>query len=509
MIQKTILILLLASISFNASAQIFNSTKIRLKKADKAFNDYQYEKAIPLYLKVLDDQYDNKVVQIKLAECYRKTENWTEAEYWYGQIVHFPSPPSLHLLYYGKALLINGKCELAKVWFEEYLKREPDDFRGPLLAKACQEDGISHPNFFCKNCYEITPLPFNTKYDDNSPVFYKKKLVYASEDTTNRYLEDISIKNFTNLYQISIDTLDEEHFEYIYNEASIFFDDEKKDISRSAFNSDYSQTYFTQKEKIDINQSISKIHIAKRIDNYWQQVETLPFNSELNDWSVLHPALADNDQRIYFASDMPGGFGGMDLYYADWLDNQWSNPINLGPIVNTEENEVYPYYHPTSNLLYFSSNGHIPNQGLDIYSTNPTENFNKITHLPAPVNSKYDDHGIIFNKNQTFAYFASNRIGGQGQDDIYGIRINVVHIKMNIVDKKYQEAIPEVIISSNGIDGKIESNKKGEILFSINSNDCKTFIIKKEGFQPVEKMICTKDLAQNSTLEITIELIED
>ena len=139
-------LLFLACFAFDASAQ-----KASLQKGNKEYDRFNYHKAIPLYLQVLD-KADVPEAKIKLAESYRRVNNWTEAEYWYGQIVHLPDAKPVYSLYYGKALQANGKCDLAKEWFEEYSRREPDDLRGKLLSKACTKDEIERMINKCNFC---------------------------------------------------------------------------------------------------------------------------------------------------------------------------------------------------------------------------------------------------------------------------------------------------------------------------------------------------------------------
>ncbi|NJN78000.1 MAG: hypothetical protein HC803_06415 [Saprospiraceae bacterium] len=120
-----LLVFFVASIGF--------AQKSKLQRANVEFEDYNYNSAIQLYLEILD-KADIAEAKIKLAESYRKVNNMGEAEFWYGQVVHLPEAKPIYYLYYGKALQSNGKCDLAKPWFEKYSAEEPDDLRGQLLA---------------------------------------------------------------------------------------------------------------------------------------------------------------------------------------------------------------------------------------------------------------------------------------------------------------------------------------------------------------------------------------
>jgi hypothetical protein len=147
----------------------------------------------------------------------------------------------------------------------------------------------------------------------------------------------------------------------------------------------------------------------------------LPF--EMENYSYCHPTITPDGSRLYFASNMPGGFGGMDLYVVRRLnDSTWSKPINLGARVNTTKNEVFPHIN-AAGVLYFSSNGFhkVPErEDLDIFGIDINNKRGVLQPVTAPLNSEKDDFGISFlPKNPTKGYFSSNREGGIGGDDIY------------------------------------------------------------------------------------------
>lgn len=155
---------------------------------------------------------------------------------------------------------------------------------------------------------------------------------------------------------------------------------------------------------------------GKKVKN----VEELPFNSD--DYSCGHPSISADGKTLYFASDMPGGIGGSDLYKVEVKqDGGFGKPQNLGTTVNTAMNELFPYIHPTEDLLFFSSEGHNGLGGLDVFAGKMSKSgtVKSIQNLGVPVNSPGDDFSFVNNAAQTKGYFASDRIGGEGSDDIY------------------------------------------------------------------------------------------
>ncbi|MCS6929463.1 MAG: OmpA family protein [Saprospiraceae bacterium] len=161
-----------------------------------------------------------------------------------------------------------------------------------------------------------------------------------------------------------------------------------------------------------------KIYQARRGKYDWEDIRELPFNHD--DYSCMHPSLSVDGQRLYFASDMPGGHGGFDLYVCRRQpDGTWSAPENLGPRVNTEKNEIFPFITFGGKTLLFASDGHKGLGGLDIFSINVDNLEEGPLNLNEPFNSKEDDFAMILNEDGTRGFFASRREGGFGDADIY------------------------------------------------------------------------------------------
>ena len=165
-----------------------------------------------------------------------------------------------------------------------------------------------------------------------------------------------------------------------------------------------------------------KIYTAERIDSTWQNIEELPFNDDES--NTCHPAISVAGDALYFASDRPGGFGGMDIWVAYRKGGLWSTPENLGASINTETDEVFPFIH-ADGTLYFASNGHAGHGGLDLFSAqNDAGEWNPPINMGTPINSETDDFGFIIDRDKKNGYFSSNRGGGLGADDIYSFYVN-------------------------------------------------------------------------------------
>jgi outer membrane protein OmpA-like peptidoglycan-associated protein len=196
--------------------------------------------------------------------------------------------------------------------------------------------------------------------------------------------------------------------------------------STPVFTKDGTTMYFTRNNYFDGKRgkdadrvTLLKLYRATLQDNNWSNVIELPFNSD--NYSVAHPALSVDEQTLYFASDMPGTLGQSDLFKVTINKNgTFSDPINLGPSINTEGRETFPFI-SQDNELYFATDGRPGLGGLDIYVTPLVENgdFTGIQNVGAPINSSTDDFGFLINSSTRTGFFTSNRAGGKGYDDIY------------------------------------------------------------------------------------------
>ena len=166
------------------------------------------------------------------------------------------------------------------------------------------------------------------------------------------------------------------------------------------------------------------IYSAMLDDNDLTKVRNVPFNND--EYSVMHPTLTENGTRLYFSSNMPGGLGGFDLYYVDIdRDDKSSAPVNLGPGINTEGNEVFPYIF-REDVLFFASNSHPGLGGLDVFmTTNTGTEAQEVVNMGAPFNSSADDFCLFLDPKLEFGFISSNRKGGKGEDDIYSFKIDL------------------------------------------------------------------------------------
>jgi outer membrane protein OmpA-like peptidoglycan-associated protein len=273
----------------------------------------------------------------------------------------------------------------------------------------------------------------NSANTDYSPTYYQNGLVYVSSWKKNGARDKRTGETFSELYFAPFDPngfpAGRQNFSLDINS--------KLHEGPVTFSRDNKTMFYTQNNQKDGVQKADskgvvhlKIYAAKKGPLDWIPQGELPFNSD--EYSCLHPSLSADGKRLYFSSDMPGGIGGYDIYYAvRAADGSWSAPVNAGSNVNTDKNELFPFIHP-NGALFFSSTGHENNLGgLDIFMLEKDRDGNEaIVNMNRPYNSPEDDLGFIIDDEFRRGFFTSNRVpdekglnGTKGKDDIWSFSI--------------------------------------------------------------------------------------
>jgi len=470
----------------------------RLKRANEAMQDLDYMTAIVEFQQLLQRE-DLAEAKIGLAECYRKINDTENAEYWYGQIVRLPNAKPIHKLYYGMMLQANGKCDVARLWLKQYEKDAPDDARGQFLAKACDmEEELLTKN---KGVYQINHLPCNSSFDDFGPSIVQGKLVFASDRDLGTAIKRSSMwtgNPFSDLYATPLradvpGAIASARLEKFSSEVNTRFNEAAVCLAP-----DGQTLYFTRNNFVDGNTGRSedglvKLNIFSAQRNAaggWSNVERLPFNSA--EYNSAHPCMSPDGKRLYFSSNRPGGFGGMDLYYSELQNGVWSAAINLGPTVNTEGNEIFPFIDPNGRL-YFASNRHIGLGGLDLFYSTPKgeRDWNLPVNLGAPINSSRDDFGICFGGDLSWGFFTSDRDGGSGRDDIYAFSKNAAPVEVYVFDAQTNKPISGATVLNSITNNTLSTSSDGIVAFDMRHAECADFSTAKKGYEAVVKTGCT------------------
>jgi outer membrane protein OmpA-like peptidoglycan-associated protein len=409
---------------FLISTQVGGAQAGKLRKAQQYMETLDYQAAIDTYKGILE-KGDVPEAIINLAEAYRKAHDYINAEIWYSKGVDLPQAEPVHFYYYGLMLQRNGNCEQAKPWYRKFLNLVPYDHRRKALMDPCgYQEALMTKN---SGAIRIGNLPFNGPFGDLGPAFYGNGLVFASARRLDGNSGPARRQAFFDLFYVdaSMTTAGEET-SFVYGDPVKFSGNLNSQFHEAivTFNEDQSEIFFTRNQilkKRSDEPGIVRLEIMSAramSDGSWGALEPLPFNSD--DYSVAHPSLTSDGRRLFFSSDMPGGFGGKDIYVSSYENGSWSPPVNLGPGINTEGDELYPNYE-SDGRLYFSSDGHFGLGGQDIYFVADMGDgtWNNPENIGYPINTPSDDFGIIFGKGSEYGFFTSNRSGGAGSDDIY------------------------------------------------------------------------------------------
>ncbi len=407
-----------------------DAQKITIRMADKSYADFAFVEAIDLYEFAYNKDSDNSYVIRRLADANRHIGNTEEVEKWLALLISKGNAQPEDLFNYSQALKSNGKYKEAEKCLTTYAGLRPNDSRVNIETSLLEYIQDLHRN---PNRYEIRPVSLNTKGSELGATFYHNQLVFSSTKMMNGISGPKYKWNELPYFNLFIgdqapngDIINVEKFApklgTSYHDGPVAFDtkNDRVYITRNNVGKGGGATKGVQG---DIK---LKILFGGKEKDEWEYRGEFSFNSD--DYSTGHPSIDTTGQVMYFASDMPGGHGGTDIYYSVFKQGFWSAPVNLGPKVNTAENEMFPFIN-YDGTLYFSSNGHPGLGGLDIYSAVPENgDFNQIENMGFPLNSPKDDFSFVLDGSGTAGYFSSNRNGGQGNDDIYFVRLTHVPV---------------------------------------------------------------------------------
>jgi outer membrane protein OmpA-like peptidoglycan-associated protein/tetratricopeptide (TPR) repeat protein len=393
------------------------------KKADKHFNRFEFVDAAEDYTKLVENGKADAYVYSQLAESYYNVFNTQEAERWYAKALETTDNPEM-VFKYSQMLKANGKYDESNVQMAKFAKMRPSDDRALAYNK--------NPNYLPKilekgKKFNIQNLDFNSKYSDFGGTLKDGKLYITSSRNTSRKTYGWNEEPFLDIYELD----QNEDGSY---QAAVLVENKvntKYHEGVASFSPDGNTMYFSREsffEKEYEKDSISKVrysllHLfdANKIDGKWDNVQGFAINSE--NYSVKNPSVSADGTTLYFASDMPGGFGLFDIYKAAInSDGSLGDPVNLGQKVNTQGQEMFPFS-SSNGTLYFSSNGHLGLGNLDVFYTKEIDGkLAPIRNVGIPVNSSADDFAFSLNEETEEGYVSSNRDGGKGSDDIYAIK---------------------------------------------------------------------------------------
>ena len=482
----------------------------KLNKADKKYDKYSYIDAIEIYEKVAEKGYKSTEIFEKLGNAYYFNGELDKASKWYGELFALNQEvDSEYYFRYAQALKAEGNYEKSNQYMELFAQKTND-----TRAKLFQEnkDYLTDINAVSGK-YTMDKTDINSEFYDYGPTFFGKQIVFTSSRSEgNQYskIHEWTKQNFTDLFVASIDNEGKlgsvENFSKTVNT--------KYNESSPVFTKDGKTMYFTRnnyndgkKRKSDDKVIMEKIYKAELINGEWTNVKELPFSND--NYKTAHPALSPDEKTMYFASDMPGSFGNSDLYKVSIDSNgNFGSPENLGPTINTEGRETFPFVDADNNL-FFASDGHPGLGGLDIFEAKANKNsFEKPVNVGKPLNSPMDDFGYITNKDG-LGFFSSNRDGGTGFDDIYTFTVCTHTLSGLITDIDTKEILlnAKVILFDDKMNkiSETTSSDKGAYSFKVECNKKYYVRASKEEYETTEKSFGPVTKTGESKLNIELK----
>jgi outer membrane protein OmpA-like peptidoglycan-associated protein len=467
-----------------------------LKKGNKYFDEQRYSAAISQYEKVYSKDSSNKLLLSNLGDCYRLVNNINGQIKCYGLLVKYGKAEPIHKLYYAKALMESGRNDEAKTFLSQY----NEDNRGKNLLSSFEKLKQYSKN---ADAYKVELTSFNSPQNDFCAVNFNNSVVFASTRYSTKW---INVKDgWTNDSYLNLYTT--EKVNGIELKPKIFMGDlnSKFHDGPVCFTKDYATMYFTRnnynKKTISKDDTYKlKIFCATLNKNGFDRVYELPFNK--NDYNFTHPSISPDGQTIFFASDMSGGKGGMDIYMCSKnTDGSWGTPVNLGDKINTAGNEVFPFI-ASNGFLYFSSDGLDGLGGLDIYETKIKDGAaGRVYNMGEPVNSKNDDFGIFLGEDNKTGYISSNRKNGGKDDDIYNFQTlrevkRGKEVILALKDKDNNEPLPNTQVKIN--DETFITNEKGEYPTLLEEDLAYKIIVEKEDYYAAQDSMSTASSSDDS-----------
>lgn len=434
----------------------------KLSVANEQFDRGEYFDASKTYRAVynkLNPRQDRELrgeVAYQLGTCYRKLNMAARASAAYQNAIRYEYPDSMAIFYLARSLQMEGKYQPALDAYRQFLELAPDNALAREGVRGCQM-AIKAKNS-PKTRYKVSNAKiFNSRRADFSPMFLDKSFntIYFTSSNEkangNDKSEITGMKRSDIFYSKKDEKGNWQRPEPAEGELNSAFDE-----GVMSFSPDGQTMYLTMARRaLDANTSV-EIYTSRRSDATWSAPQKFEITADTIS-AVGHPAVSPDGTYLYFASDMPGGFGGKDIWRIN-LKERVGSLENLGEQINTPGDEMFPYVRADS-LLYFSSDGHPGFGGLDMFVArlNSTGNRWSVDNLGLPLNSQGDDFGITFGEGES-GFFSSNRGDARGYDHIFSfVKPDIKVTISGMVLDKDEEPVPNAIIRIVGDDG---SNQK-------------------------------------------------
>ena len=379
------------------------------QKGDELMASNLYHDAIKAYQKALKKS-ENGLLHQKLGRAYLYSKDYINADKHYTVAMKSTDNNAATLFQFGKELLVLNYKKEAKKYFDQYLKSYPNDYLATQYI-SLYDSSLSIPNTPKYLVSELAGSLNSAKAEFGAQPF-QNGLLYITEGSSDLLYDEKTKNTNTNYFSIYYSKKDGES----YGLGELFDPKINSDWHNGsvAITPDGKELYFTQSYR-NLTTEVIQLFYCELENGVLSKPKPFEYNNK--EYSILHPAFNSDGSVLFFSSDKKNGKGGLDIYYST-KDRKygWLAPKPINGRINTAGNEAFPHY--KNGILYFSSDGHFGEGGLDIFAAKEDDYYNKIENLGSPINSSKDDFSIYFATNNT-GFFSSDRLSGKGKDDIY------------------------------------------------------------------------------------------
>lgn len=473
------------------------------KKADKQYDRLEYVKAVKEYKKVIKKKRATPYVYKRLADSYYHLKDFKNAAEYMGKYFDEASDSDIDSEYYflyAQLLKSNGKDSESNTYMDKFAQAEPNDSR----ARAFR----NNPNYLSELQnreaeYELNKLSLNTSAQEFGAYEHDDKLYYVSSRNKSRRKYGWTGEPTLDVYVATKKGDDYADPKLLKGDVNTKYHEGAVVITEDGNTMYFTRNDYTNNKYRKSSEGIGqlKIYSAKMVNGKWQDVNELPFTS--SEYSTGNVALSPDEKYLYFTSDMPGGYGGTDLYRVSIDgDGNFGEPENLGSDINTAGDEDFAFV-DSEGTLYFSSNGHLGMGGLDVFRAEAQgTGFGKVENMGKDVNSRADDFSFAYYPEEKRGYVASNR-GGMADDraistdNIYAVNdiiIQEIAVKTRVIDKETREPIKnakvEVYNDQNKKVKEKTTDSDGRLTFNLPGGDKKYNLqVSAEDYEPAARNV--------------------
>lgn len=487
------------------------SQKRKAGRAYEFFKAGEYYEAIDhfknAYSKTKDRELKTEMV-FMVAECYRLVNDPRNAETWYKRAIRsaYSRPEAQYWL--ADALKKNGKYQQAIDEFRKYKQIVPNDARADREIRACElaSEWLRNPE-----AYRVDEFKdLNSRDADFSPAYSRDDfgVVYftsSRDGTQGKKTHGATGQSFTDIFEARLDKKGKWSLPVPVDGLNSEFEEGTPNLT-----SDFREIYFTRCEAGKRERKGCVIMYSTRSGENWSNPKNLGLLAD--SLVAAHPAISPDGLTLYFVSDIPGGYGGKDIWYVtrDKLSGAWSGVKNAGPDINTNGDELFPYIR-SDGVLYFASDGHIGLGGLDIFKALPQPDGSWIVqNIKPPINSSADDFGIVFQGSSESGIFTSTR-KGRMNDELYFFEMPPLRFSVTglVKDEKTGTPIPAAtvqLIASDGVNLQAETGTGGDFKFTLRPNVDYIFLASKRGYLNGKERVTTKGQEKSRDFMVSILL---